>query len=65
MAQALSQDSGDAEHRILRKRARDQDKDSPTAATSAGNLIGPPTVRHGQGKVLVGSVDKADISDSY
>ena len=65
MAQDLSQDSGDAEHGILRKHAGGQDVDSSTAATSAGDFIGPRTVRRGQGKVLAGSVDKAVISDSY
>ena len=66
VAQALSQDSRDARHGILREHTKGQDLGSPTAAaTTVEDLIEPPTVHHSQRNVLVSNVDKANISDFH
>ena len=57
-----SQRSGDVWYGTSRKRAKNQSVGSPTAATSAEDLIGAPTVCHGQAKVVVDRLERSDTS---
>ena len=46
----------------FKKVCKNQDVDSPAAATSVEDLIGAPTVCHGQAKVVVDRVERSDTS---